>query len=80
MLKLGRGRQLAIAQGLRHLSRAQVYSLSPAESPEVLWNFEKFLISRNGRAVATLAPDMAPDDPAIVAAIELHLADEGAAE
>ena len=55
--------------------RLRGHGLSPTEDPEVLWNFEKFLISRDGRAVARFAPDMAPDEPAIIAAIEAHLAD-----
>ena len=41
--------------------------------PELLWNFEKFLINRTGRVVARFAPDMPPDDPRIVRAIEAAL-------
>ena len=37
-------------------------------------NFEKFLVSRDGKVVARFAPDTAPDDPAVVAAIERELA------
>jgi glutathione peroxidase len=42
--------------------------------PAVLWNFEKFLVARDGEAVARFAPDMPPDSPKIVAAIERELA------
>ncbi|MDQ2925273.1 MAG: glutathione peroxidase [Acidobacteriota bacterium] len=42
--------------------------------PAVLWNFEKFLIGRDGSALARFSPDMKPDDPRIVAAIETALA------
>ena len=42
--------------------------------PAILWNFEKFLVGRDGEAVARFAPDMPPDSPKIVAAIELELA------
>jgi glutathione peroxidase len=42
--------------------------------PGILWNFEKFLIARNGRVVARFSPEVVPDDPAIVAAIEAALA------
>jgi glutathione peroxidase len=42
--------------------------------PEVLWNFEKFLISRDGRVVARYAPDTVPDDPALIGSIEAELA------
>jgi glutathione peroxidase len=40
----------------------------------VLWNFEKFLVSRDGEVVKRFAPDTVPDDPTLVAAIETELA------
>lgn len=49
------------------------YKITPNAEPEVLWNFEKFLIARNGEAVARFSPDMAPDDARVVAAIEREL-------
>jgi len=42
-------------------------------APELLWNFEKFLVNRKGEVVARFAPDTAPNDPAIIAAIEAAL-------
>ena len=42
--------------------------------PGILWNFEKFLIARDGRVIARFSPEVVPDDPAIVAAIEAALA------
>jgi glutathione peroxidase len=50
------------------------YGISPNSEPELLWNFEKFLVSRSGEVVARFAPDTKPDDPALVAAIEAELA------
>ncbi|MQM26255.1 glutathione peroxidase [Glycomyces albidus] len=44
-----------------------------ADDPEVQWNFEKFLIDRDGEVVARFAPTVAPDDPAIRKAIEAQL-------
>ena len=41
---------------------------------EILWNFEKFLISRQGAVVARFAPDVAPDDPLVTDAIAAELA------
>ncbi len=41
--------------------------------PGILWNFEKFLVDRNGAVVARFAPDMLPEDPRILAAIEAAL-------
>jgi glutathione peroxidase len=42
-------------------------------APELLWNFEKFLINRQGEVVARFAPDTPPMDPAIISAIEAAL-------
>jgi glutathione peroxidase len=50
------------------------YGISPNSEPELLWNFEKFLVSRSGEVVARFAPDTKPDDPALMAAIEAELA------
>lgn len=50
------------------------YGLTPNPKPEVLWNFEKFLINKQGEVVARFAPDITADDPRIVDAIEAELA------
>jgi glutathione peroxidase len=41
--------------------------------PGILWNFEKFLVDRNGNVVDRFSPDVLPDDPTVVAAIESAL-------
>ena len=46
------------------------YGMTPNAAPEILWNFEKFLIGRDGKPVARFAPDTKPDDAALVGAIE----------
>lgn len=46
----------------------------PNAPPELLWNFEKFLIARDGQVVARFAPDLTPDDPELVHAVESELA------
>lgn len=40
----------------------------------VKWNFEKFLINRDGVVVARFAPTVEPDSPEVIAAIEEALA------
>lgn len=50
------------------------YGMTPTEDPEVLWNFEKFLLNREGHVVARYAPATLPDAPEIIAAIEAELA------
>ncbi|EPP9074384.1 glutathione peroxidase, partial [Acinetobacter baumannii] len=43
-------------------------------APEVLWNFEKFLVNKNGEVVARFAPNLTADDEQIVKAVEAELA------
>jgi glutathione peroxidase len=50
------------------------YGMTPNPEPEVLWNFEKFLIAKDGTVAARFAPTTAPDDPELVTAIEAELA------
>ena len=45
----------------------------PNPLPELLWNFEKFLIGRDGTVLARFAPDTPPDAPSITDAIEAAL-------
>jgi glutathione peroxidase len=47
----------------------------PNPLPELLWNFEKFLVGRDGTVLARFAPDTPPDDPKITSAIEAALTD-----
>ena len=49
------------------------YGIDANPEPEVLWNFEKFLVSRSGEVVRRFAPDTQPDAPELVAAIEAEL-------
>lgn len=54
---------------------ARKHGAEPPPRPEIIWNFEKFLVSRTGDTVARFAPDTVPDAPQLVAAIEQALAD-----
>jgi len=54
-------------------AKLEGYGIKPNPAPGVLWNFEKFLIDRNGDVAARFAPDVAPDDPMVVGAIEKAL-------
>jgi glutathione peroxidase len=46
----------------------------PKGAGKIGWNFEKFLIDRNGTVVARFGSGTKPDDPEIVATIERELA------
>jgi len=50
------------------------YGVHPERKEDVLWNFEKFLIGRNGDVVGRFAPDVTADDPRLMAAIDDELA------
>ena len=50
------------------------YGIQANPVPEVQWNFEKFLIGRDGRVAARFAPDVTADDPRLVAAVDAELA------
>ncbi len=41
---------------------------------DITWNFEKFLVSRNGEVVARFAPKVDPMSPEVVSAVEAELA------
>jgi glutathione peroxidase len=53
--------------------RLRGYGIDTLPEPEILWNFEKFLVSRAGEVVRRFSPDTEPDAPALVAAIEAEL-------
>ncbi len=50
------------------------YGMTPTEDPEVLWNFEKFLIGRDGTVSARFSPATSPNDPELLSAIKAELA------
>ena len=54
-------------------ARLKGFGIEPAPEPEVLWNFEKFLVNRDGKVVGRLAPNVAPDDALVVKALEAEL-------
>lgn len=55
--------------------RLRGHGMTPTDDPDVLWNFEKFLVSRDGQVVGRFAPTVTPDDPELVAAITSELGD-----
>ncbi|HEX4182605.1 MAG TPA: glutathione peroxidase [Caulobacteraceae bacterium] len=50
---------------------------APPNAPktgEVMWNFEKFIVARDGSVTRRFSPTINPDDPKLVDAIEAELA------
>ena len=58
-------------EGMEKMLRG--YKMQPTAKPEVVWNFEKFLIDRSGNVVRRFAPATKPDEDKLVAAIEAAL-------
>ncbi|MBB3219915.1 glutathione peroxidase [Pseudoduganella umbonata] len=60
------------AGGTMHRKLAQ-YGFEQEDPSDVLWNFEKFLVGRDGRVVARFNPDVEPGDPLLREAIDSAL-------
>jgi glutathione peroxidase len=57
--------------------QSPLYAYLTKESPfpgDITWNFEKFLVGRDGQVVARFAPSTEPTAPEVLAAIEQELA------
>ena len=50
------------------------YGTKRSTPNEVLWNFEKFLVGKNGEIVARFAPDVTAEDERLIAKVEGELA------
>lgn len=57
------------------LKRMTDNGMGPEKPEDVLWNFEKFLISRKGEVIGRYSPNMKPDDALITADVEKALAE-----
>ena len=44
------------------------------EDGEIVWNFEKFLIGRDGKIAARFAPDVTAQDSRLIEAVDRELA------
>ena len=71
--ELTRAQPAAIGDG-PFRERLRGYGVNPENPVDVLWNFEKFLVSRQGRVVARFAPDVTADDSRLVSAVDAELA------
>jgi glutathione peroxidase len=61
----------------RHPLYAELTKKEDAEGKagDVTWNFEKFLVSPDGDVVARFRPQVTPEDPDLVQAVEAQLPD-----
>lgn len=54
--------------------RLRGFNIPVEDDEEILWNFEKFLIGRNGEIIARFAPDVTADDSRLLTVIDRELA------
>lgn len=61
-------------EGSGFLERMSSKGRAPKHTGDILWNFEKFLIGRDGQVIQRFSPDMTPEDPQVSEAIKQALA------
>lgn len=61
-------------QGSAFLERMTSKGRAPQHKGDILWNFEKFLVGRDGQVIARFSPDMTPDDAVLMDAVKQALA------
>ena len=62
----GEGRHPVYAE----FTEAPVHGTPGTAGADVAWNFEKFLVTAEGKVAARFAPQTQPDDPDLLAAVE----------
>ena len=70
---LTRAQPAAIGEGPMR-ERLAGFKIETRPAPDILWNFETFVVSRRGEVVARFAPDVAADDPRLLRVIDAELA------
>jgi len=71
--ELTRAQPTAIGEGPMR-ERLEGYKIAANPAPDILWNFEKFVVGRSGEVVARFSPDVTADDPRLISVIETELA------
>lgn len=60
-------------QGSAFEDKLKGYGLTREKKTDILWNFEKFLVGKNGEVIERFNPDVTPDSSTITNAIESAL-------
>ncbi|MBL5859725.1 glutathione peroxidase [Serratia fonticola] len=66
--------EAVVPEGSGFLERMSSKGRAPKHTGDILWNFEKFLIGRDGQVIQRFSPDMTPEDPQVSEAIKQALA------
>ncbi|MDB4955746.1 MAG: glutathione peroxidase [Myxococcales bacterium] len=59
--------------GANFRQKLEGYGIKIERDSDIMWNFEKFLVDREGEVVARFSPEVPPDDAMITSAIESRL-------
>lgn len=59
-----------LPEGSEFYQRLASKGREPLKPENILWNFEKFLIGRDGEVIQRFAPDLTPEDPILQQAIK----------
>lgn len=59
-----------ISNGDKFEKQLEGFGQLRSQPSDILWNFEKFLIGKDGSVAARIAPDVTVEDPRVVARIE----------
>lgn len=63
-----------IANGHEFEEKLRAFGHTRENSSDLLWNFEKFLIAKDGSIAARIAPDVTAEDERVVAALKAEIA------
>jgi glutathione peroxidase len=63
-----------ITNGDEFEERLKGYGQTRANSTDILWNFEKFLIGRDGEIAARISPDVVAEDARILEKVKEEIA------
>lgn len=61
--------QAVAPDGSEFLARMSSKGRAPKQTGDILWNFEKFLIGRDGEVIQRFSPDTTAEDPFLLATI-----------
>jgi glutathione peroxidase len=62
-----------ISNGDAFETKLKGFGQTRENASDILWNFEKFLIAKDGTVAARIAPDVTPEDPRVIEKIEAEL-------
>jgi glutathione peroxidase len=62
-----------VSNGDAFETKLKSYGVERENANDIGWNFEKFLVAKNGEVVARIAPDVTPEDERVVEKVKAEL-------